>query len=356
MIYFPEIIEHLKALALIWLVTSLTGAGFVDLLPAPWRYREGWLAAPLLGVAYWSCALYVFPFPGGLYLAGLLVCLMLYRISRAAVTGFWPEGRHWLPAVVLVAGCVVYMTPLVTQYVPSGMDASMHATNARMIAAVAGLPMNYAPMAPEIDFVAANLGLPTVAAIVVLLGCTPVAATLAAQQLTFSCVVLGCYQLFRLGGTRMTAAVMAVATTWFARGIQGTYSWGGFPTVMGVVLGLVAARLLLDTIRRPLPGAIVPLGLCVAALPLVHGIAAATWLYVVGPLASIAGFLLTRRRMAAIRILAGAAVWATTLLGAYLFYGKPNSRFLSWIRSANGRPGTLPPSETWVSGLILRAT
>src|SRR5207248_9530036 len=150
-----------------------------------------------------------------------------------------------------------------------------------------GLPSTSAPFAPDVHFPAVNLGLPALAAMAVHCGCSPASAILAAEHLTYCCVLLSAWLLLRLVVRRTPAAVLALFAVWGSRTIQESAGWGGFPTVMSLALGLLATRMLIDLSRRPALSRGLTLGLVLGAMPLVHGISAAVWLYVAAPVVGL---------------------------------------------------------------------
>lgn len=340
--------EHLFALVMIWMCAILAGMPLAALL----RIRLGIGAAMMLGVAYWSVSLYVLPFSGGLLLTmaiavAALIALWLRRAVSPPVTRGW-QPLSW-PNLVLFLGCSSYATILFTNYVPPGMDGSMHMTSARLIAEQTGLPRNYAPFAPELVFPAVNLGLPTLAAVTMRLGCTPAAAMLAAEQLTFSAFILATYLVLRLWTTGLTAAWLAVLAAWSSRNMQETIGWGGFPTVMSLALGLLAARLLIDVLRRPALVSAVPAGILIASLPLVHGVSAAVWIYAVAPVALIVALVRSRCRKQGLLTLSAAAVVACMMLAAYRVFGHVavSDADLAWTR--DWQQGYAPKMQGWTA-------
>lgn len=338
--------EHLIALVVTWTCAILAGLPLLALL----RIRLGVGAAMLLGVAFWSVVLYVFPFSGGLLLAMALVVVALTacwvrRTMSAPLATAW-QPLSW-PNLVLFLGCGSYATILFTNYVPPGMDGSMHMTSARLIAEQAGLPRSYAPFAPQLVFPAVNLGLPTLAAVSIQLGCTPPAAMLAAEQLTFAAFILATYLVLRLWTTGLTAAWLAALAAWTSRGMQETIGWGGFPTVMSLALGLLAARLIIDVMRRPALLSAVPLGITIASLPLVHGVSAAVWLYAVAPVVLIVAVARSRCRRQGLLTLMAAAPVACLILAAYRTFGQTavSDADLAWTRA--WQQGYAPKMQGW---------
>lgn len=313
MIPLPLLLEHLYAVIVTMAAAAIAGLPVANML----RIRLGLPGALLLGVAYWAVALYLFPFSGGLHVAMITATsLRLVTILSMQARGRQSEraARHtW----ILVVGCASYATFLCTSYVPMGMDASMHTTSARLIAEQAGLPESYAPFAPQLVFPAVNLGLPTLAAVAIRLGSTPASAMLAAEHLTFTCFILATYLVLRPWMRGSSAACLAVLAAWSSRGMQETLGWGGFPTVMSLALGLLAARLLIDIQRRPSFNAVVPLGTIIAALPLVHGVSAAIWVYTIAPVAFVVGLAKSRQRSRGIAALGIAGCITLICLLAY---------------------------------------
>ena len=324
-----ELAGHLWAVVLVALVTCVPGYSLSRLLPRLVRERDGFATWPLLGGAYWAVMLYLLPFRGGLLLAAVLalatlsVGLVFRRKSRRERRTTSPRSSRarWYSVVILSLGCAAYVTPVLTKHVPDGMDASRYVMNARLIAQHAGLPRTLAPFAPEIPFGAANHGLPAVAAVAVLCGATPAAATLACLPLAYGSLILGSYVLSRLAAGRVGAAIIAVAVCWLAKQPQRDILWGGYTGVFALALGMVAARLLLDILRGKGRAAAIPGGLCIGALPTLHGCIAAGWLYIVAPVAVITGLVVARRRRPGLLALLIVAAVAGGIVLAFVAVG-----------------------------------
>jgi len=360
MLPLPLLAEHLAALAVVWGVALLTGTPLGRL--GRWRLGPG--GAALLGVAFWAVALYCFPFRNGLLVAtgGVAVLWLLcgrargmnsprvfstqYSVLSTPIRAYTLRSTR-VSTSLLVLGCLSFLTLPLCNYVPPGMDASMHATAARLIAAHGGLPGTYAPFAPDIRFPAVNLGLPALAAVAIRCGCSPASVILAAEHLTCCCVLLSAWLLLRLVARRTHAAVLALFAVWGSHTIQASCNWGGFPTAMSLALGLLATRMLVDLSRRPAVPRALTLGLVLGAMPLVHGISAAVWLYVAAPVAGLFTLHTCKRRSPYLKTLAGAAAVAGLIMLAYLGAGqKPMSpATLAWIRECQA--GLAPTGEGW---------
>src|SRR5262245_58594435 len=141
--------QHGLALLLLWTCAGLSGLALL-----PWlRLGVGFVAAPLLGVVYWTVALYLLPFSGGLdAAAGILAFLAGMYLLRGGRTRGWVRvwKRFSWSTLVLVLGSLPYLTTLLFHHLPLGMDASMHTTAAALIARSRGLPSDYAPFSPEV--------------------------------------------------------------------------------------------------------------------------------------------------------------------------------------------------------------
>jgi hypothetical protein len=308
--------EHLVALALVW--GWVTAAGFA-LLPIL-RLRVGWTGAPLVGVVYWTLALYLFRFRGGLDVAAGVVALLIAVRNFVHPTSFILPASIWRPrasTIILVLGSLPYLITLLAHYVPPGMDASMHTTAAALIARHGGLPDTFAPFAPDVTFPTMNLGLPTVAAMASRTGCEPASAMLACHHFTFTLLMLAAYLLVRSWVARTPAAILAVVSVWMARASQATLEWGGYPTVLSVALGVFAAVLIWRHARAAHWRLSVTTGATIAAIPLIHGVGAGIWLYCVGPWMALAAFLQSGQRRAVLRGLAISALSASVCLGIY---------------------------------------
>ena len=299
-----EMADHLWVVVLIVLAMCVPGYALSRLLPRSVRERDGFATWPLLGGAYWAAMLYLLPFRGGLLLAAGLALVMLSASlvlrrrsvgTRCSPSRLRARARR-LSGAILFLGCAAYLTPVLTKHVPDGMDASRYVMNARLIAAQVGLPRTLTPFAPEVPFGAANHGFPAAAAVAVLCGASPAAATLACLPLAYGSLILGSYFLSRVAVGRITAAIIAVAVCWLVKQPQRDIVWGGYTGVFTLALGLFAARLLLDILRGKGRAAAIPGGLCIGTLPILHGCMAAGWLYVVAPVATIAGLIVSRRR------------------------------------------------------------
>ena len=150
--------EHGFALLLLWACVGLTGCALLANL----RIGIGLAGTPLLGVVYWTLALYLVPFLAGLTSRGASSsCWQRFLWRRQWVWRFRARGS----TLILLLGCLPYVTTLLYHHVPLGMDGSMHTAAAAVIAHAHGLPASYAPFQPEIPFPAVNLGLPAVAAV-----------------------------------------------------------------------------------------------------------------------------------------------------------------------------------------------
>jgi hypothetical protein len=314
------LLEHFGALALLWACVLLPGFALL-----PWlRVRLGLAGVPLLGIVYWTVALFLLPFNGGMDIAAGLAFVF------AALAGvlWWRRGAPrpvWTRAswsmLVFGVGQLPFLTTLFSQYVPFGMDASMHATGAVLIGCGGGLPARYAPMTPGLAFPSVNLGLPAIAGVGIRWGGDPAAIMLAAHHLTFTGLILATYILMRTWVGRTPAMVLAVSSVWLARASETTLEWGGFPTVLSVAVGLFAARLLLQQGRTPSWPLALATGAAIAATPLVHGCGGGTWLYCVGPWALVAAWAQTPNKTALSRSLALTFAMAGLLLMVYRSVG-----------------------------------
>ena len=288
---------------------------------------------PLVGVAYWTLALYLLPFAHGLDLAAALIgVLAVAACARGAWTPAWK--RFSWATLILVIGSLPYATTLLYHYVPFGMDGSMHTTAATLIARSGGLPGSHAPFAADVSFPPMNLGLPTVAGIAIRWGAEPAAAMLACHHLTFTLLILASYLLLRSWTGRMSSALLAVVTVWTARASQASLQWGGFPTVMSVAVGIFAARLLLQQIRSTHWRLSLATGAAIAAIPLMHGIGGGTWLYCVGPWIAVATLLQARGKLLTLRSLTLSGACAALFLALYRFAGPIDvqTRDMEWTQ------------------------
>ncbi|MBU0637459.1 MAG: hypothetical protein KKB50_01235 [Planctomycetes bacterium] len=350
MIWGSELVDHAWAAVVVLGAACTPGYALAGLLPRPFGERAGALAWPLLGGAYWAVTLYALPFAGGMVVAALLAVV-------ATIIRFWKQRRasrrvgavyyqatqvprrtlardRWARAL-LVLGCLPYLTPLFAKHVPDGMDSARYAMNVRLISRQAGLPRTLAPFAPQIPFGAANHGVPALAAVAVLSGGSPVAATLASIPLTFFMLACAIYLLLRVALPRRPAAVWALAWVWMANLAQRTVPWGGFPEVAALALGLFALRLLIEVRRSRGWGTAVLLGLCAGAMPLIHGCAAAGWLYVLGPVGALAALSASRsRRRALLRLVLAVGVALLTAL-VYVAVAQPqlDAEARTWIET-----------------------
>jgi hypothetical protein len=305
--------EHGLALLLVWATVGVAGCALLPLA----KLRIGLVGAPLLGVVFWTVALYLFRFHGGLDVAaGLLAATAVFLAWRTpSWTPIWK--RFSWAAVILVLGSLPYTTTLLFQYVPFGMDGSMHTTAATVIAGWHGLPESYAPFAPDVPFPPMNLGLPAVAAVAIRWGGEPAAVLLACHHLTFTLLILATYLLLRRWVARTPAALLAVVSVWAARAAQASLEWGGFPTVLSVAVGLFAARLILEQSRSASWRLSALAGAAVVAIPLIHGVGGGTWLYCVGPWITLATLLQARDRLRTVRGFAITGAAAAVLLLVY---------------------------------------
>jgi hypothetical protein len=345
MVPMSEMLDHFFALGLVWCWAWLAGRLLAGMAGRP----RGFAPSVLLGIAFWATALFLLPFRHGLDIAALVVIAGNIVLAYRNRTAGWPAWTQQCTRAngILLVGCGAYATLLLTHFVPPGMDASMHTTAARLIAEQNMLPRTFAPMASDISFTAVNVGLPAVASLAIRCGAAPVSAMLAAEQLTFAATILATYLMLRLWTRQTPAALLAVFALWSTRGAQETVGWGGFPTVAAMALGLYAARLLIDVARRPHTAAALPLGILIAALPLVHGVAAATWLYGAAPLAVIVGLKMSRQRRAALVTLGLSAGVAIVPLIAYVVVSGTHvsEENVEWTR--NFQKDYAPAGEGW---------
>jgi hypothetical protein len=354
MISITELAQHFWAAAVLAAAVCVPGYGLAICFPAPLRNRDGWAAWPALGVAYWAAALYLLPVPGGLWLA-MAAAVPLATLRASTAVRVLRTTRNVQPprsaacrarrtaCSILALGCAAYATPLLTQHVPPGMDASRYTYSARLIAARAGLPGTLAPFAPAVPFGAANHGLPATAAVAIACGASPASAVLAGIPLSLTTLVLSLYVLVRLIARRTAAAVIAVATAWLARDAQNTLTWGGFPCVLALAIGIVAARVLIDVLRHPNGRAMVPLGLLAGGLPLVHACTAVGWLYIGAPVAAVVGWCVSRARGRGLRVAALGAAVALGIVLMYVLVARPglDEQAAQWVRTneLHGRLG-----------------
>jgi hypothetical protein len=316
LVAWPILWEHGLALVLVWAWVALAGFALLPFL----RLRIGLVGVPLLGVVYWTVALYLFPFAGGLDVAAAVIGVL----AAIACARFWrggarmPVWKRWsLATAILVLGSLPYATTMLYHYVPFGMDGSMHTTAATLIARTAGLPASYAPFAADVPFPPMNLGLSMVAGVAIRWGGDPAAVLLACHHLTFTLLILATYLLLRSWTGRTSAALLAVVTVWTARASQASLQWGGFPTVLSVAVGIFAARLLWQHRRSMNWRLSLATGASVAAIPLIHGIGAGTWLYCVGPWIALATIVQSRTKLATLRGFALSGLTAAAVLLIY---------------------------------------
>lgn len=336
MISIGELAEHLWALLVILVGVCAAGYPLSMLMSG----RNRWAAAPLLGCAYWAAALYVLPFRGGLLVAsGIVAAAFALTVWTQARKSRKPKKkkRH-LAFVILLLGAAVYLTPLATQHVPPGMDGSRYATNAQLIAAQAGLPKTNAPFAPDVPLGASNHGLAALASLAVMCGASPVSAVIATVPVVFGCLLISLFLLLRQVTTPAAAAVIAVACTWATQSLQKTFSWGGFSGVLALAVGLLAVKLLMDTIRTGQFRPAILLGLSAASLPLIHGLVAAGWLYIAVPTAIVPALLSPqgsaslKRKLAAVSI---STITGAAILAMFFVAGQPqlDEAAQQWIRT-----------------------
>ncbi|MGL4464511.1 MAG: hypothetical protein ACRC1K_20355, partial [Planctomycetia bacterium] len=326
------LMQNLFAAVVVPAVVTVAGLPMALLLPRRIGRRDLGFALLPLGTVYWACALYVAQYAGGLdaALAAAAVGSAVLLVRRPAA--LFPKVRlsrsTRRAGGVIAVGCLCYVTPLAWQPAPTGMDASMYVAAARLMAAENGVPASHAPFAAEVFFPALNMGMPTIAAVAVRLGVAPEAATIAVSVLTYALILCGCHLMVRPWTPAIGAAVVAVVSAALASGVQQLPSWGGAPTGAGLALGLFAARLMVEAARRPTVASAMLLGFVAAALPLVHAVAAALWLYTVAPAAVLVGVRRVDwvrrsgwRRLAGGGVVAGAT--AVAVLAVYLAVGKP---------------------------------
>jgi len=349
MIALPLLGEHAFALVLLWGIVVLPGLALV----AFFRAGAGLLAAPLFGVVFWNLALYLFPFAGGLDLAGALLaagCLATW-IHKGRKVRLGIPRRNFVPRSTwfLLLASLPFTTTLWFHYVPAGMDASMHTTAAALIARAHGLPANYAPFTPEVPFSTVNLGLPAVAAIAIRCGGEPAAVLLAAHHLTFTCLLLATYILLRWWVPRNSAAVVAVLSVWLARAAQASIDWGGFPTVLSVAVGILATRLLLQQSRRYTWRLALATGTTIAALPMIHGVGAGTWIYCAGIWITFTTWMISRSPARTLASQAVAGVWALFFLFTYWISGHLDVGPAEMATTRAFAQQFAPPEQDWTA-------
>ncbi len=315
MVSWDTLGAHGIALLLIWSAVLLPGLALLPYL----RVGIGLAGAPVLGFIYWTISLYLLPFAHGLDIAtGFVVVLALWQIART-----WPpkwKALAWRrpswATVILFIGCIPFTTTLLVHYLPFG-DASMYMTHSVLIANAGGLPSDYFPFMPDVPLPSVNMAMPAVCGIAIRWGGDAAGVMLAAQHLTFTCLILATYVLLRRWTPRTSAAVLAVFSVCLARASQASICWGGFPNVMSIAVGVLAARLLLQQSRSSSWRLSLATGACVAALPLVHGIGAVSWLYCVGTWVVIATIARARSQVVTWRGLLISGCFAAAFLGVY---------------------------------------
>src|ERR1051326_295644 len=108
LVQWPILWQHLLALVLVWGWVLLAGVALL-----PWlRIRVGGVAVPLVGVVFWTLALYLLPFTGGLDVAAALVVLLAvwtlvrWRIVRDTIRVC--KRRSW-SMLVLTIGSLPFL-------------------------------------------------------------------------------------------------------------------------------------------------------------------------------------------------------------------------------------------------------
>jgi hypothetical protein len=343
MVPLDLLLEHLKGLLAVWGIVLLAGFSICTAL----RVRLGVAGYVLLGIVYWTISLYAFCFDGGLDVAlGLAFAILLGTAVGQRGWRSWRPKHPWASGT-LVLGCAVYATLLLGNYVPLGVDAGLVGTSARMISSHRGLPTSYAPWFPELFFPTVNLGLPTIGSIAISWGCEPGSVVLGLAQLAYSAWILAAYLVLRLWVRPSPAAILAVAQAWGARWAQNTISWGGFPTVAGMAVGLLAVRLLWRASRRGTVRSALALGMTAGAIPLVHGVSAAVWLYCVAPVAGLALLVKSPQRGRTLVTLLAAAGVSGLVLICYLLVGQVNLSQTEIDWSQGHIRGDAPKTGAW---------
>jgi|GEM_PF-5132351 len=317
---FSILVQHIIGTILVWGLALVAGYGLGSVL----KIRLGFTGSLMLGLVFWSIALFLLPFHGGLYIAlAIAIALAVARLLREGSPEFAGLHRDRLFAGILLAvGCGVYASLILWNFTPMGNDATMLGTAVRVIANEGGLPKSYAPILPELYFPAVNLGLPSLGAIAVMLGGEVNSVVLGLAQLSYSAWILATYSVLRIWIPRPSAAVLAVAQAWDARWAQNTVSWGGFSTVASMAIGVFAIRLIWQYSRSFSRRSAIAIGLTSATMPMVHGISAAVWLYAIAPvlLAALLKRSHDQKQLLKLMLLAGAT--ASAFLGIYLMIGQ----------------------------------
>jgi len=331
MVPFEILVQHILAAVLVWGVTLLGGFALGSAL----NVRLGFIGYLLLGIVYWSIALFVLPFQNGLWIA-LAIAIVFAGLGLVGVPplGGLRIDEHkqdrlkvelqpkQISIAILTLGCGVYASLMLWNFTPMGNDATMLGTAVRVIAHHHGLPKTYAPILPELHFPAVNLGLPTPGAAAVMLGAEIPSTVLALSQLSYSVWILATYLVLRIWIPRPSAAILAVVQAWDARWAQNTISWGGFSTVCSMAVGVFAIRLIWEYSREFSWRRAVAIGLTVAAMPMVHGISAAVWLYAVVPILGIVVLWKSPDRKGTLKQFALAGSTAGAFILAYLAIGQ----------------------------------
>lgn len=323
MVPLDILVHHVIALLVIWGTVLLAGYPVAVML----RLRLGFPGYVLIGIVAWAISIYVFRFEGGLDVALAVACVgcvtaMVWQRQRL-LAAFRPAAAARIRAAgILALGCLVYASVLLWNYVPLAADGAVVGATTRMIALHQGLPDTYAPWFPELFFPTVNLALPTIGSVAISLGSEPASVVLALAQLSFSAWILGAYVLLRRWIRPEPAAILAVAQAWGGRWAQNTIGWGGFPTVAGMAIGLLAVHLMWEAARRHDARSVLALGITVAAMPLVHGISAAVWLYAAAPVAGLTLLLSSPSRLRTTATFLAAAGVSCLVLLCYLMAGQ----------------------------------
>jgi hypothetical protein len=320
MVPFELFLKHLFGLGLVWFLTLLGGFSLSTIL----KIRLGFIGYLMLGIVFWSVALFVIPFKGGLYIAlALATAISVVGIKRGDFRHKFAWQRdHIIAGAILTLGCTVYASLLLWNFAPMGNDATMLGTAARIVAYNRGLPQSYAPILPELYFPSVNLGLPSVGGTAIMLGAEVNSTVLGLAQMSYSAWILATFLVLRLWVRPPAAAILAVAQAWDARWAQNTITWGGFSTVASMAVGVFAVRLIWQYSRRFSWRSGIAIGLTAATMPLVHGISAAVWLYAVAPVLFLAIVLKSKQRMQTFKQLALAGVVGVSVIGVYLAVGQ----------------------------------
>ncbi len=295
---------------------------------------------PAVSAAFWAVLvqwLRVLPLPLGratMAIGVVTLALLLWPRRVPAAPPLDREGR--LAALVVLAGALLRLTPLLQMPAPSGGDMSMHTAMARLMADADGWPSTMRPYLPFDGFGSYPLGFHIGVAVGLRGGADVLFGPLLGACLAHALAMPALFSALRRLGARALPAALGAATALYICALPQTMlDWGGAPTVLGFDLLCFSVALVPPLLARS-PGRFALLGLCAAGMASAHLIPVVVGVYT---LSGAVLYLLVRHRKTpgALALFGGCAAAGALALGLdapYLFGGfAPVSAYEhEWVR------------------------